>query len=355
MMASSRSWQHDMRSGCTLALALCALWGCDSNDSPKTVGTDDAVDAGPEGGKPREMGGALPEANAPPLHIAANNAEVRAPMDATPSPDAAKVYYTALSREDGTDTPGVFSVAADGSNDVAKLAVGDELTAPVGITVSLDGEALYVADTAAGEAEGGATGALISVSPQDGTLSILKGTEGYAPKGLVIAAIKGKEQLVFSGTDPKTGQGGVFRIAPAGGSPTPIAPDVAIGDPGGVAVAPNGDVYVVDALSSEGGASLLRLRDGEPEVVARGLGVGFPAGTAITQDGGTVLVSGLDPVTHHDVVYLLDTESLDLSMVSKPLAGFTEPAGLHRAHDSNVFAWADSEANDSGTVYVLEL
>jgi hypothetical protein len=83
--------------------------------------------------------------------------------------------------------------------------------------------------------------------------------------------------------------------------------------------------------------------------------VGFPAGVAITREGGTVLISGLDPRTRTDVVYLLDTASGGLAMVSEPISGFTESAGLHRAHESNVFAWADSEANDSGTVYTLEL
>ena len=32
---------------------------------------------------------------------------------------------------------------------------------------------------------------------------------------------------------------------------------------------------------------------------------------------------------------------------------FAESAGLHRAHDAEVYAWADSEANGTGTVYVL--
>lgn len=343
-----------MRLGCALALTLIALCACDSDDSPAPDSHDEMEDGGPASAD-SGVKGELPEAKAPPLRIAANSPDVRAPMDATPSPDAARVYYTALSRRDGEDTPGVFSVAGDGSNDVATLAVGDELSAPVGITVSLDGEQLYVADTAAGESDTGKVGALLAVSPQDGTMSILEGTEGYAPKGLVIAAIKNQEQLFFTGTDPDSGQGGVFRMAPGGGAVERIAPDVAINDPGGVAVAENGDIYVVDVLGDDGSATLIRFRDGEATAVVRGIGVGFPAGVAITREGATVLISGIDPRTRTDVVYLLDTASGGLSMVSEPISGFTESAGLHRAHESNVFAWADGEANESGTVYVLEL
>ncbi len=332
-----------MPASCALALASFALLACDSDDKngePPDQQTD---------GEP-----GLPEATAPRMRIAANNERVRAPMDATPSPDAARVYYTALSLEDGEDRPGVFTTDAAGSNEIATLAVGGELSAPVGITVSLDGQTLYVADTAAGESSG-ETGALVRLSAEDGTMSILPGTEGYEPRGNVIADIRGREQLYFTGKDPATGQGGVFRIAPDGGAVESLAPDVAMGDPGGVAVADNGDVYVVDVLSGDGDATLIRVRDGEATVVLRGIGVGFPAGTAITRDGGTLLVSGLDPRTRRDVVYVLDTASGDVSVVSEPLADFSEPAGLHRAHGSNTFAWADSEANDTGTVYVLEL
>jgi hypothetical protein len=42
-----------------------------------------------------------------------------------------------------------------------------------------------------------------------------------------------------------------------------------------------------------------------------------------------------------------------ISRLTKTVGQFHEPAGLHRAHDADVFAWADSQANASGTVYVL--
>jgi DNA-binding beta-propeller fold protein YncE len=347
-MASTRFMRRRTPRAYGLALALIALLGCDSDDT-----SDDAPPNQQQ--EDEEDGSKLPEAPAPRMHIAANDDRVRAPMDATPSPDAARVYYTALSVEGGEDQPGVFTTDAAGGSDIATLAVGGELSAPVGITVSLDGETLYVADTAAGEASSGKTGALVRLSTTDGTMALVPGTEGYEPRGNVIADIRGREQLYFTGKDPATGQGGVFRIAPEGGAVESLAPEVAMGDPGGVAVADNGDVYVVDVLSGEGDATLIRVRDGEATVVLRGIGVGFPAGTAINREGSTLLVSGRDPRTRRDVVYVLDTASGDVSVVSEPLAEFSEPAGLHRAHGSNTFAWADSEANDTGTVYVLDL
>ena len=132
-MAISRFMRRRRPLGCGLALALVALIGCDSDDTK-------GVTEQPQ--EEEQDGTRLPEADAPRMRIAANDDRVRAPMDATPSPDAARVYYTALSVDDGTDQPGVFTTDAAGGNAIATLAVGGELSAPVGITVSLDGEQL---------------------------------------------------------------------------------------------------------------------------------------------------------------------------------------------------------------------
>jgi hypothetical protein len=66
-------------------------------------------------------------------------------------------------------------------------------------------------------------------------------------------------------------------------------------------------------------------------------------------------VSGLDPKSRTDRVFLVDAKSGEHSVITKPFSKFSAPAGLHRAHDKNTFAWADSEANGAGTVYVLDL
>jgi DNA-binding beta-propeller fold protein YncE len=296
------------------------------------------------------------EIAAPLMNIAANDTRVRAPMDATPSPDGARVFYTALRRDEteGDDVPGVFAVDADGG-DIATLATGGPLAAPVGIGVSLDGDRLFVADAAATMDDDASVGAIVSLASGGGEPSIVGGTAGYAPRGLAIARVQDSEQLYFTGRDPETGRAGVFRVAPAGGKVEAIGPEVELEDPAGIAVAETGDVYVLDALASQGLASVVRIRDGEGEAILERIGAGFPAGIALTTDAKTVLVSALDAQTRRDRVYVVDTESLELAYISEPFAEFSEPAGLHRAHEKNIFAWADSEANESGTVYVLAL
>jgi hypothetical protein len=103
-------------------------------------------------------------------------------------------------------------------------------------------------------------------------------------------------------------------------------------------------------------SSLSRVRRArEVETVIDGIGAGPGAGIAVTVDAGTLLVSGLDPESRRDRVYVLDTNSRKLAQIVEPFDSFSRAAGLHRAHNANVFAWADSEANDSGTVYRVRL
>jgi len=331
-------------------VVLLVLLGCESSGMDRRDEPPNEPDPSP---KIHESTG-LPEADAPPMRIAANDERVRAPMDATPSPGAERVYYTALLRDENEDAPGVFTVDGAGGGEVETLATGGVLAAPVGISVSLDGEMLFIADTGTSDAEQ-RVGAIVALAAAGGTPVALAGTEGYAPRGVVVSGAQGGEQVYFSGNDPESGQGGVFRIAPQGGAPERLAADAGLIDPAGVAVSDNGDIYVVDTLGSSGLASVVRIREGEATTIASDLGVGFPAGIAVTTDGGTVLVSGLDPRTRRDLVYIVNSESLEVAVVAKPIAGFSEPAGLHRAHESNTFAWADAEANDWGTVYMLEL
>lgn len=329
-----------------LSLLFVALAACGSNR--------DAADRMRSRPSPAQDARDASEIEAPPMHAAANDARVRAPMDATPSPDGERVFYTALLRNsDVEDAPGVFQVPADGG-DIQELAVGGLLTAPVGISIGLDGRRLYVADAAVPASPTG-PGAILTLSSEGGAPAVVAGTAGFEPRGVAIARVDAREWLYFTGRDPESGRAGVFRVAPEGGHAEAVARDVELVDPAGLAVAGNGDVYAVDALASQGLAGVVRIREGRGEAILDGIGVGFPAGIALSRDGATVLVSGLDALTRRDRVYVIDAESLALAFISEPFETFSEPAGLHRAHDTDVFAWADSEANDSGTVYVLTL
>ena len=132
-------------------------------------------------------------------------------------------------------------------------------------------------------------------------------------------------------------------------------------DPTGVAIAANGDIYVADTVSAATRqASIIKIpagMDKGTELVG-GLEVGYPAGVALTSDDSTLLVSGLDPATLTDVVIQIDLGSMTQSQykgdADTDISAFFEPAGLHRAKNKDVFAWADSKALAGGTVFVIK-
>jgi sugar lactone lactonase YvrE len=273
---------------------------------------------------------------------------VQSPFDATPSPDGKTVYYTALREESGERVPGIFKVPASGGT-IEVLASGAPLAAPLGITISLDGTSLYIADP--GAANGGA---IMTLPSSGGAVAPLAGTEGYRPGGVVIAKIDEQPSLWFTGVDPSTGSRGVFTTAPGGGGVSVVASGAPFVEPGGVAVSKEGRAFVADTLASDGYSALIEVNNGQATRFVDGIGVGFPAGVTLTHDESTVIISGLDPASRTDVVYMVNVETREVSRFTDTVSAFHEPAGLHRAHDANVFAWADSRANDTGTVYVLK-
>ena len=85
-----------------------------------------------------------------------------------------------------------------------------------------------------------------------------------------------------------------------------------------------------------------------------GLSVGHPAGIALVNDESAVIVSALDSASGTDRVYRIALADHTVTQLSTTISGFYESAGLHRARNAEVFAWADSHANKHGTVYVLK-
>ena len=308
--------------------------------------------SGPDGPSKVPAGGELAAKAGPTLAVAANDSSTLAPVDAAPSPDGSRIYYLAVSN-DGSDHPsaGVYAVDtnAEGQGQTEELTLGAPLLTPLGIESSLDGKSLFIADTTAGDE---ANGALFRLAAGGGAPSIIPGTEGYRPAGVVAGKQKGEEVLYFTGRDPTNGVGAVYRIASAGGEVKRLAMFDVDSEPGGVALANNGDVFVAD--NAGGSARVLRVRDEKVSVLVSEIGLGFPAGIALTSDDRTLLVSGLDPQTKHDVVYAVNLASRKVGQVKQGISGFSESAGLHRAHDVNVFAWADGQANRWGTVYSVK-
>lgn len=278
------------------------------------------------------------------------------PYDATPSPDGCDVYYTGY--DPATDVAAVFKVKANGGP-VTTIAEGLPLVSPFGIATNVDGTKLFIADPAADEA--GDDGGLIFVlEAAGGNPAPLDGTAGYHPRSLEVAKDGTSENVYFTGRAP-TGESGVFKVAVAGGSVSPVAV-AGLSDPSGIAISSTQDVFVIDTVGTGNGlAAIKRVASGgsTATTLTPNLHVGYPAGIAISEDDSTLYVSGLDPATLTDVVFFVDAangEILDsyVGDDDTSFGDFQEAAGLHRAKNTSVFSFVDSKTGPEGTVFVIQ-
>jgi hypothetical protein len=84
------------------------------------------------------------------------------------------------------------------------------------------------------------------------------------------------------------------------------------------------------------------------------LRVGYPAGIALSKDETVLLISALDRTAGTDAVIRLVLSGTAMpEYVSMGIAAFTESAGLKRARNVDTYIWADSAANNGGTVFVI--
>jgi hypothetical protein len=290
-------------------------------------------------------------------HIApvANSDQSQTPMDAVPSPDGKDVYFIAFTTQPDEDNiatekvPAIFKAVSGAAPQL--LAKGLPLQAPFNITISDDGQTLFIADSGADTSDDRSDGKVFTLGIGGGTPAALSGTEGMVPAGVEVA----DGSLYITGR--KDGQPGLFKTGLGGGAVTPVATGGPFTDPGGVAVAHDGTAYVVDTGAPMGPQSLASVikvtADGKTEVIKDGLSVGHPAGIALTNDDTAILVSALDGASANDRVYRIDVATRVQRELSDTIGDFYESAGLHRARGADVFAWADSHANKTGTVYVL--
>lgn len=308
------------------------------------------------------------------------SSNARSPLDASPSPDGKIIYYTAykaagdpttgatrdpqdptenqLGRHDGA----LFSVPATGGN-TTELASG--FWAPTGLVVSKDGSKIYVADAGLGSpAKVGEVGGIYVVPSSGGSKTLITGTAGYRPKSLDVV-METAEQLYFTGVDPTSGAPGVFRIPAAGGSVTtvftPGAGEEFFKDPGGIAVTASGTIYVSETVGGAGGneSAIIQIKSGKATEFAMGIKVGYPAGLALSQDEKFLLVSGVDRNGGTAVLYRIDVaDPKKIDLITKDIGQNTNSAGIHRAHNADIYAWADAKWPDEngqngGTVYLL--
>ena len=274
------------------------------------------------------------------------------PIDASPSPDGATIYFTAL----GAQTPGLFGVAATGG-EVRSLAQGVPLVMPLGLAVSTDGRTVFVADSAAASDQSMA-GQVFAVDASGGELEPLAATAGTGARALTVVQENGVDVLYFSGVDPSDGQPAVMRLADDG-MLTVVAKGAPLVEPGGLAVATDGILYVADRLAAgDGLGSIFRIADGTIDTLAERVRLGNPVGLALTTDDALLLASALNPATGRAQVLLIDLASGQQAIINRVIEANSGSGGVHRAANTNVFAWADfrggrgGQGNEGG-VYVI--
>jgi sugar lactone lactonase YvrE len=205
-------------------------------------------------------------------------------------------------------------------------------------------------------------GVIFSLPVGGGTPTILSGTELTSARSVDLVQKGGADVLYFTGKDKTTGAPGVFTIPASGGAVTKVASGMPFNDPAGVAAASDGTVYVADTVAAATlHASIIKIAaNGTASVLFPDLRVGYPAGLALSKDEKTLYVSSLDPVKLTD--QLLEIDVSNGMMSGAVTAGINmnyEAAGIHRAHNFDIFAWADTKASPmgltgTGTVFVIK-
>lgn len=269
-------------------------------------------------------------------------ANVINPIDAMPSPDGALVYFTA---QEGTEA--TLSVVAATGGAPKILVSGAPLVDPRGLTLSEDGETIYVADRGAE--------LVWQVAAVDGAVSPVAGTEGIAAQSVELANSTNGGQLYISGN--RGGKPGIWSVPTNGGDLTVVAEGAPFVNPMGIAATQDGTLYVVDHDGSGNDqATVVRIADGTTTIIARDFRAGYQAGAALTLDEQVLLVSALDPQRASAQVLLVNLTSLQTGVVTKVVAANAGSGGVHRAQQVNLFAWADGQhpIQKPGHVYVIK-
>jgi sugar lactone lactonase YvrE len=267
------------------------------------------------------------------------------PLDATPSPNGCDLYFTAMTPE---GTPAVFrqtGSSGDKASAPARIDQGDLLTSPFSITTSSDGKTIFVADIGASVDEENDGGRVWRLSSEGGTPEAIGEADGLAVRSLTLHKDKAGDMLYFAATGA---QGpGVYRMPAGGGAVEAVAAGEAFADPVGVAVSDRGEIFALDTGLDEGTGTILRVSNGRAETVAAVEDVGFPAGITVASDGSAVMISTKGAAVRHDL------QTGEQAKFQEGIADFIEPAGLHRAVGSEVYAWVDSLANGQGTLFLI--
>lgn len=267
--------------------------------------------------------------------MAVATADQWSPFDATPDPDGQNVYFTA----NGAAGPTVFKVAAAGGTPTVVVS-GAPLVAPWGLTISSDGQTLYVADMGRQDSEAG--NVIFAVPVSGGAPRPIAETAGTRPNVPQMVREAGVDRLYYTGL--ADGQPAIFRLDPAqADAPEVIFQGAPLVAPSGVVAAQDGVVYVVDlAAGGDGFGALFRVRAGSAEKIADHLRTNpWLAGVALTLDESVLLVSNLHTEKSTAQVLGVALGTGDLFLIDKGIGDNTNAGGLHRALSVNQFAWSD--------------
>lgn len=263
-----------------------------------------------------------------------SSGNISTPLDATPNNTGETVYFIANS----ANGVGVFQVPMSGGA-ATEVKVGEPFIQPASLATSSDDKWIFVADT---EAQGGV---IFRLSLENGTVTALAGTEGTAPRGLEVVPLNREDQIYFTGQDLGDGQMTVFRVAASGGEPVVLAKGEPFENLSGVTATEEGVVFVSDRGQQENQGVIYRVDD-TITPLANNLNLGNPAGLALTPDAGVLAVSSLSADGHAQVV-LINLSTLETSIFNRVIGENVSAGGLHRSHGGSevVFAWADVDGD----------
>lgn len=264
--------------------------------------------------------------------LAQGGASFTYPLDATPDPTGATVYFVARTL---SGAPGVFRVSSAGGP-VASVLVGAPLAAPRGVVFATDGQTLYVADP---EAAGG--GAVFALPIGGGPPGVVAGTAGTRPRALDLTREGGRDVLYVAGVDPRNRRADMWRLALIGtGERTSLLRGSPLAVADGVAVASSGEVYVAGRSgNSDQTDVVLKVDGGKHQRLVGDVRLGSPAGMALTPDESLLLISSLaDDGTSQ--VLIVDLATHSLSTFNDVIGTNHGSGGLHRAHGANFYAWS---------------